>query len=180
MTDADREKVLALAAKIRLLILDVDGVLTDGRIIMDDEGRESKHFDVKDGHGLKMLMRGGVDVVIITGRLSRVVEHRARDLGIQEVHQQSFDKLAVFEELLPRRGVSAAEVAYVGDDIVDIPLLKRVGLAVGVADAAEEVLRTVDYVTLKPGGRGAVREVCELILQARGLWPGIGESYAFA
>lgn len=180
MTDADRKKALERAAKIRLLILDVDGVLTDGRIIMDDEGRESKHFDVKDGHGLKILMRCGVDVAIITGRVSRAVEHRARDLGITEVHQQSWDKVAVFEAMLRRRGMTASETAFVGDDIVDIPLLNRVGLAFGVADASPEVLRAVDFVTQRPGGRGAVREVCELLLRARGAWSDIGERYEFA
>lgn len=162
-----------LAAKIRevrLLILDVDGVLTDGVIIIDDAGQESKHFDVRDGHGLKMLMRQGVDVALLTGRRSTVVEHRARELGIAEVHQGVLRKLEVLDEILHRRGLPAAAVAYVGDDLVDIPVLRRVGFAATVADAVAEVKEFVDYITVRPGGRGAVRELCELILKTQDKW----------
>jgi 3-deoxy-D-manno-octulosonate 8-phosphate phosphatase (KDO 8-P phosphatase) len=162
---------------IRLLVLDVDGVLTDGRIVMNDLGQESKFFDVKDGHGLKVLVRCGIDVVWITGRKSLVVEHRARDLGVQEVHQLIWDKVEVCEGILERRKIMAREVAYMGDDIVDIPLLKRVGLAVTVNDAVDEAKQVADYVTRRNGGRGAVREVCDLLLKGQGKWERMMERY---
>lgn len=162
---------------IRLLILDVDGVLTDGRIVMNDLGQESKFFDVKDGHGLKVLMRCGIDVVWITGRKSTVVEHRAKDLGVQEVHQLIWDKVKVYEEVLERRKLTAREAAYMGDDIVDVPLLKRVGFAVTVNDAVDEAKQVADYVTRRDGGRGAVREVCDLILKGQGKWERLMERY---
>jgi 3-deoxy-D-manno-octulosonate 8-phosphate phosphatase (KDO 8-P phosphatase) len=162
---------------VRLLILDVDGVLTDGRIIMDDNGREIKHFDVRDGHGLKLLMRYGIGVVLLTGRKSAVVEHRARDLGIEEVHQGIWNKVEVSEVILQNRDLRYDQAAFVGDDIVDIPLLRRVGFSVAVADAAEQVKRIVDFVTQKKGGRGAVREICEIILLAQDKWADVAARY---
>lgn len=165
---------------IKLLILDVDGVMTDGRIIIDDSGLESKHFDVKDGHGLKILMRCGIDVVLLTGRKSRVVDHRAADLGIKEVHQGIWNKREVFDEILKRRKLSPEETAYVGDDVVDIPLLKRVGFGVAVADACPEATGVADYVTEHPGGRGAVREVCEVILKVQGRWGEVAARHEFS
>jgi len=162
---------------VRLFILDVDGVLTDGRIIMDDNGREIKQFDVRDGHGLKLLMRYGIGVVLLTGRKSAVVEHRARDLGIEEVHQGIWNKVEVSESILQNRDLRYDQVAFVGDDIVDIPLLRRVGFSVAVADAAEEVKRIVDFVTQKKGGRGAVREICEIILLAQDKWADVAARY---
>ncbi|MBN1613703.1 MAG: HAD hydrolase family protein [Deltaproteobacteria bacterium] len=162
---------------IRLFILDVDGVLTDGRIIMDDDGREIKHFDVRDGHGLKLLKRYGIEAVILSGRKSAVVEHRARDLGIEEVHQGIWNKVEVSESILKNRNLQYDQIAFMGDDIVDIPLLRRVGFSVAVADAAEEVKRIVDYVTQKKGGRGAVREVCEVILLAQDKWADVAARY---
>lgn len=166
-------------SKVRLLILDVDGVMTDGRIVMNDLGQEAKFFDVKDGHGLKVLMRYDVDVVLLTGRKSAVVEHRARDLGIREVHQLVWNKLAVYDEIITRRGLTDMEVAFIGDDIVDIPVMRRVGLAVAVPDAVPEARRAAHMVTTREGGRGAVREVCDLILKAKGHWKEIGEKYQF-
>lgn len=168
-----REKIKA----VRLLVMDVDGVMTDGRIIMDDEGREVKHFNVRDGHGIKMLMRHGVEVVVLTGRKSSVVEHRARDLGIKEVYQAAFNKLEVCDDILRSKGVHYHQVAFIGDDIVDVPLLKRVGFSVAVADAIEYVKEVVDYVTVMRGGHGAVREVCELILMEQGKWDEIAKKY---
>ncbi len=164
---------------MKLLILDVDGVLTDGRIIMDDDGREIKHFDVRDGHGIKILQRFDIDVVFLTGRKSSVVEHRARDLDVREVHQQIWDKVAAFEAIIQRRGLAADQVAFMGDDVVDIPLQRRVGFSAAPADAEEMVRRSVDYVARRPGGRGAVREVCELILRGRGLWDEVARRYEF-
>jgi 3-deoxy-D-manno-octulosonate 8-phosphate phosphatase (KDO 8-P phosphatase) len=161
-----RNKVLG----VKLLILDVDGVLTDGRVVFDDAGLQSKFFDVKDGHGLKMLMRCGIDVVLLTGRLSRVVEHRAADLGIAEVHQRILDKSEALDKILAHRNLTPEQTAYVGDDVVDIPVFNRVGLAVAVADAVAEARAAADYVTRHRGGRGAVREVCELILKGQERW----------
>lgn len=165
------------AKSVRLVILDVDGVMTDGRIIYTDGGEEIKAFNVRDGHGIKMLIRGGIDVALLTGRESRVVQHRAGDLGIDLVYQGAKDKLPVFERILKERGIKEGEVCYIGDDIVDIPVEKRVGFSVAVADGDEELKGCVDYVTKKPGGRGAVREVCELILKAQGKWEGMTLRY---
>lgn len=163
--------------KIKILVLDVDGVLTDGRIIMDDRGREIKFFDVRDGHGLKMLMRTGIEIVFLTGRKSRVVEHRARELGITEVYQGARNKVEIFEAVLERKGLQAAEAAYAGDDIVDVPVLKRAGFSVAVANAVVEAKRAAHYVTKNKGGRGAVREVCEIILKGQGRWKDIKKRY---
>jgi len=174
------ELLLSKIRKVKLMILDVDGVLTDGRIVMDDAGLESKAFDVKDGQGLKMLMRFGIDVVLLTGRRSRVVDYRAADLGIAEVHQGVWNKAEAFAEILKRRDVIPEEVACVGDDVVDIPLLKRAGFSVAVADAVPEVRRIVDYVTQQGGGRGAVREVCELMLKVQNRWTEVSARYEFA
>jgi 3-deoxy-D-manno-octulosonate 8-phosphate phosphatase (KDO 8-P phosphatase) len=171
------EGLLSKIRMVRLLILDVDGVLTDGKIIIDDAGLESKQFDVRDGHGLKMLMRCGIGVVLLTGRRSRVVEHRAADLGITEVHQGVWNKAEAFTGILERAELAPEATAYVGDDVVDIPLLKRVGFSVAVADAVPEVQKIVDHVTKCPGGRGAVREVCEIILGAQGRWGEVAARY---
>lgn len=156
--------------RVKVLILDVDGVLTDGRIIINDDGQETKCFDVRDGHGLKLIRRAGIEVMFLTGRKSRVVEHRARELGVDQVHQGALDKLAVFQEILARGGLVPEQTAYMGDDIVDLPVLRRAGFSVTVCDAHAEVVRAADLVTKNPGGRGAVREVCELILKAQDKW----------
>ena len=174
------ETLLRKMRRIRLLILDVDGVLTDGRIIVDDRGSETKVFHVRDGHGLVMLMRYGIDVILLSGRRSAAVEHRARDLGIAEVHQGIHQKVEVLESILSGRGFDPTDVAYIGDDVVDIPVLRRVGLAVAVADAVGEVRSLADYVTVSPGGQGAVREVCEQILKAQGKWAEAAARYEFA
>jgi 3-deoxy-D-manno-octulosonate 8-phosphate phosphatase (KDO 8-P phosphatase) len=173
------EKLIEKMKTIRLLVLDVDGVMTDGKIIMNDMGREIKNFNVKDGHGIKILMKYGIDVILLTGRRSAVVEHRAKDIGIEEVHQGIFNKREKFEEILRNKSFNYENIAFMGDDIVDIPLLKRVGFSVAVADAVEEVKKCVDYITKKAGGDGAVREVCELILQAQGKWIDVAKMYEF-
>jgi 3-deoxy-D-manno-octulosonate 8-phosphate phosphatase (KDO 8-P phosphatase) len=164
---------------IKLLILDVDGVMTDGRIIMDNEGKEIKNFDVRDGHGIKILQRYGIKVAILTGRQSKVVEYRAKDLEIDDVYQGAFNKKDVFEKILKKHKLSVGEAAFMGDDIVDIPVLKRVGFSAAVADALDVVKKSVDYITRNKGGRGAVRELCEMILQAQGKWPEIAAKYEF-
>ncbi|MBN1470202.1 MAG: 3-deoxy-manno-octulosonate-8-phosphatase KdsC [Syntrophaceae bacterium] len=172
-----RKNIKAKLKVIKLLILDVDGVMTDGRIIMDDNGRETKNFNVRDGHGLKILQRYGVKVAILTGRKSKVVEYRAKDLEIKYVYQKVYNKKEVFEKILKKQKLSADEVAFIGDDIVDVPVLKKVGFSVAVADALDIVKKSVDYVTEHKGGKGAVREVCDMILQAQGKWPEIAARY---
>lgn len=164
-------------AAIRLLLLDVDGVMTDGRIIFDDRGGEIKAFDVKDGHGLKLLQRAGIRIGIITGRQSPVVERRAAELGIDLVYQGAKDKLEPFHDVLRKTGLDAEAVAYVGDDIVDLPILLRVGFAATVADGHEELKSRVHYVTERPGGRGAVREICDLLLKESGRWGQVTARY---
>lgn len=162
---------------IRLLLLDVDGVLSDGRIVYDANGVEIKTFDVKDGHGIKLLQRVGIEVGIITGRVSQVVEVRARELGIALIYQGAIDKLIPFREILALRNVTPEQVAYVGDDVVDLPILRRCGFAVAVADAHAEIKPYVHYVTTRCGGRGAVREVCDLILKGSGHWEAATRRY---
>jgi 3-deoxy-D-manno-octulosonate 8-phosphate phosphatase (KDO 8-P phosphatase) len=170
-------KSLKKAKNVKLLILDVDGVLTDGRIVIDDRGVETKCFDVRDGHGIKLLKRAHIEVAIITGRQSQVVSHRARELGIDSVYQNIHDKLEVYKAILKEKGLKDGDVGFVGDDIVDLPLLKRVGFSVVVADGIEELKPYADYVSRNKGGRGAVREISELILKAQGKWPELMERY---
>ena len=165
------------AARVRLLLLDCDGVLTDGRITPVEGGGELKSFHTRDGHGLVMLHRAGLRSGIISGRTSRLVELRAADLGISFVRQGALDKVEVFESLLSAAGVAASEVAYVGDDVVDIPLMRRSGLGVAVADATPDTRAAAHHVTRLPGGGGAVREVCELILKAQGRWDELMQRY---
>jgi len=162
---------------VKLFILDVDGVMTDGSIIYDDDGKEIKIFDVKDGHGIKLLMRAGIDVAIITARESQVVLHRAKNLGIDMVYQKAMDKVEAFNEILQKKQLSEKEVAYVGDELVDIPLLRKVGFAAAVKDAVEDLKMYVDFITEKNGGQGAVREICELILKTQGKWGEATEKY---
>jgi 3-deoxy-D-manno-octulosonate 8-phosphate phosphatase (KDO 8-P phosphatase) len=151
-----------------LLLLDVDGVLTDGRILLDNQGNELKAFHVRDGHGIKMAQKAGIIVGIITGRISEVVNIRARELGITEVHQGAHQKIAVYDSILGRYGFRDEEVAYMGDDIVDVDIFKRTGLAVAVDDADPSVKPHVDMITKTAGGKGAVREFINLILKHQG------------
>lgn len=158
------------ARVIRLLVLDVDGVMTDGGIIIDDEGRETKVFHVRDGFGIRLWQRLGGEAAIITGRSSRVVSHRAAELRIQHVMQGVADKAEALAALLARSGRTARETAAIGDDLNDLPLLAAVGYPLAVADAAPEVRRAARFVTSRPGGRGAVREAIEHLLIAQGRW----------
>lgn len=163
---------------IKLLILDVDGVMTDGRIVYDANGIETKFFNVKDGHGIKMLQRAGIHVAIISGRKSPVVDVRARELGIEIVYQGALDKLSPFEEILASTGLDASQVAFMGDDIIDLPILRRVGFAAAPCDAVDEVLEAVHFTSRNRGGWGAVRELCDLILKGMGRWEEITARYA--
>lgn len=162
------QDILQKAANIKLVIFDVDGVLTDSTLFIGDDGQEYKAFNSKDGHGMRMLQDGGVEIAIITGRVSNVVEHRMRDLGIKRVYQGKREKLPAYEELLKDVQLSHEEVAYVGDDVVDLPVMCKVGLAICVQDAHPLVKRHAHWITERAGGKGAGRDVCELILEARG------------
>ncbi len=164
-------------ARIKLLLLDVDGILTDGRIIYDNQGNELKAFDVKDGHGLKMVQRAGIKTGIITGRKSEVVKRRAQELGFDILYQGALNKLEPYLEILKEHGLTNDQVAYVGDDVVDLPVLRRVGFSATVADAVDDVLPLVDYVTKRSGGRGAVREICDMLIRASGQWDTLTSRY---
>jgi 3-deoxy-D-manno-octulosonate 8-phosphate phosphatase (KDO 8-P phosphatase) len=172
--------LLERARKTRLLIMDVDGVLTDGRILQDCHGHELKVFDVKDGHGIVMAHRAKLRTGLISGRESETITRRAAELGIELVFQKTWNKLEVYEKILMDTALTPDEVAYIGDDLVDIPLLRRVGLAVAVADAVDEVKAVSHVITQRPGGQGAVREVIELILRAQGHWDTLLERYTKA
>lgn len=158
--------------------MDCDGVLTDGRITLREGGDEEKSFHTRDGQGLVLLHRAGLRTGIISGRRSRLVEWRGRDLGMTYVRQGAHDKVAVFDELLAEAGLEDAQVGFIGDDVADIPLMRRVGFAVAVADAADETRAAAHYVTRLNGGFGAVREVCELILKAQGRWAELMRVYS--
>ena len=162
---------------IRLLLLDVDGVMTDGGIIYDGNGVETKIFNVKDGHGIKMLQRYGIEVGIITGRTSLVVDIRARELGIDLVYQGALKKLESYLDVKQRTGFSDSQIAYIGDDVIDVPVMRRVGFAAAPSDGLLEARNVAHYVTNCAGGRGAVREVCDLILKGRGFWQEITSRY---
>lgn len=155
------------AARIRLAIFDVDGVMTDGKLFFDDAGREYKSFHVRDGHGIKLLLQSDIEVAVISGRSSPNVAHRMASLGIRHVYLGQDNKLAAFETLCRELSVSPDQVAHVGDDLIDLCLLSRVGLAVAVADAHPAILPHVHWQTSASGGRGAAREVCDLILAAQ-------------
>ena len=173
----DKAEVRERAAGIKLLILDVDGVLTDGGLIWLADGQEGKIFNVHDGHGIRLVQRAGIEVALLTGRSSQVVTQRAEDLGIKLIVQGSRDKLTDYEEMLRLRQLEDCDVAYVGDDLVDVPVFKRVGLAVAVADAATYVNSHCDAITHNHGGHGAVREVCDFLLKAQGKWGAVTAPY---
>lgn len=168
-----------LASQIELLILDVDGVLTDGSLFYDNHGQEYKAFNSRDGHGLRMLQDAGVKVAILTGRQSELVQHRAKNLNIpaELVFQGFRDKRPAFAALLSQTGIPANKMAYVGDDVIDLPVMTQVGLAIAVADAHPFVKQHAHWISNLPGGRGAVRETCEMLLDARGELQVILERY---
>jgi len=161
--------ILEKASLIRLVVFDVDGVLTDGSLYIGDDGQEYKAFHSRDGHGIKMLLSHGVEIAVITGRTSRVVEYRMKNLGISHVYQGKLEKLPAFQELTQKLGITEEQTAYVGDDVVDLPVMRRVGLAIAVQDAHPLVRQHSHWQTPNPGGRGAARDVCELIMEARGV-----------
>jgi 3-deoxy-D-manno-octulosonate 8-phosphate phosphatase (KDO 8-P phosphatase) len=168
----------ARARAIELILLDVDGVLTDGSVIYADDGSELKRFHVRDGSGLKLWRAAGKRAAIVSGRKSGAVERRAAELGISPVLQGRDDKLAAFAEVLAATGLRPEQVCAVGDDLPDVPVLRRCGLAIAVADACEELRAVANYVTVAPGGRGAVREAIEWLLKASGRWNELVARYA--
>jgi 3-deoxy-D-manno-octulosonate 8-phosphate phosphatase (KDO 8-P phosphatase) len=171
------QKMKANLADIKLLVLDVDGVLTDGAIVIDADGRESKSFNSVDGHGIRMWRRAGLKVAFISGRAADAVSRRARDLEIEHVFQGCHDKLPVLEELLEKEKLAPQQVAVVGDDLPDLPMMRYAGFAATVPGAVDEVRQNADYVTARPGGSGAVREVIEYILKATGKWQQLMKRY---
>jgi 3-deoxy-D-manno-octulosonate 8-phosphate phosphatase (KDO 8-P phosphatase) len=174
IAERDFMEIQSRAEKIKLLILDVDGVLTNGRIVINDRGEEIKAFHVRDGQGLRQLMGAGIEVVLITGRSSKALTHRAEDLGIREIHQGVKDKDALLKKITLEKQCRQDQVCCVGDDLPDIPMFRHAGLRVAVSDAVPEVKAASNWVTRLKGGEGAVREVCELILKSQGKWPHFG------
>lgn len=161
------QDILNKAKQIKLVIFDVDGVLTDGSLFFGDDGQEYKSFYARDGLGMKLLQRTGVEIGIITARSSNVVKHRMKNLGIKHVYQGSLNKAAAFDEMLTKLNIKAEHTAYAGDDIIDLAVMQRVGLAVAVQDAHPHVKQHAHWVTPHNGGRGAARDLCELIMEAQ-------------
>jgi 3-deoxy-D-manno-octulosonate 8-phosphate phosphatase (KDO 8-P phosphatase) len=161
-------RVMERAANVRLLILDVDGVMSDGLIYMGNSGEELKAFNVRDGYGIRCALTSGIEVAIITGRKAKLLEDRCETLGITHLYQGQSDKLIAFQDLLDKLNIPAEQTAYVGDDLIDWPVMAKVGLSVAVSDAHPLLVPRADYVTHIAGGRGAVREVCDLLLLAQG------------
>jgi 3-deoxy-D-manno-octulosonate 8-phosphate phosphatase (KDO 8-P phosphatase) len=170
-------ELAARARRLRLLLFDVDGVLTDGTILLDAEGRESKRFSIKDGTALVWARQAGLLTGVLSARTAAATSERARQLGMTVVRQQAGDKAAAFVEILAEQRLEADEVAYMGDDLMDLPVLRQAGLSAAPADAAEAVRARVDYVTRLPGGGGAVRELIEHVLEAQGHLAGIAARY---
>ncbi|THB69724.1 MAG: 3-deoxy-manno-octulosonate-8-phosphatase KdsC [Gammaproteobacteria bacterium] len=172
-------KITEKAAKVKLLILDVDGVLTDGTLYFgaDDGNEETKGYNIKDGLGLVLLKEAGIEVAVITGRKSKSVSNRLKGLGITQVYQGQLNKAGAYSELLDKLGLKAEQTAYIGDDLIDLPILTKAGLAIAVKDAHAEVLSRVDMITDNIGGNGAVREVCDLLLKSQELYEGILNRY---
>lgn len=171
------QELITKAQKLKLLILDVDGVLTDGKLFFDNDGNEYKSFHARDGHGIKLLKQSGVDVAIISGRKSNSVALRMKNLGIEYVYQGHENKISAFNEIIAKIGVSPEQVAHVGDDVLDLPLMVRVGLAIAVQDANFAVKQHADWCTELAGGCGAVREVCDFIMQAQGNFDAMLSAY---
>lgn len=166
------------AENVKLVAFDIDGVLTDGSIIWQySAGWNAKVFDVKDGFGILLLMKAGIEVAFVSGRQSIAVEHRAKDLGVKHVVQGSDDKLAALREIMVKAGVREDEIAFVGDDLNDLAVLRRVGFACAPADAVPEVKAVVEFVAKAPGGKGCAREVAEKVLKAQNRWAGLVEKY---
>jgi len=170
-------RIIDKAIKVKLLILDVDGVLTDGKIVLDENGKQLKFFDVQDGLGVVLLKRAGINTIILSARYSRVVSFRAKDIKVFKAYQNCEDKLATYQKILRQLRLKDENVCFVGDELIDIPVLKRAGLSVAVANAAQEAKRVSHYITKRKGGEGAVRETIELILKSQGKWNKVISKY---
>jgi 3-deoxy-D-manno-octulosonate 8-phosphate phosphatase (KDO 8-P phosphatase) len=170
-------KIIEKAKKLKLLILDVDGVLTDGKLFFDNQGNEYKSFHARDGHGIKLLRQTGVEVAVISGRKSNSVALRMKNLGIEHVYQGHEHKHGAFNEIIEKLGITPEQAAHVGDDLLDLPIMTRVGLAIAVADANFAVKQHADWCTTLPGGQGAVREVCDFIMHAQGRFDDVLNAY---
>ena len=164
-------------ANIRMLVLDVDGVLTDGTLVINSDGTETKFFNSLDGHGIKMWKRAGLDVAILSGRLSGPTRYRAKQLEIEHVFEDCHNKLPVLDEFLKKINLPSESVAYMGDDVVDLPVMRYVGFSIASANAVDEVKQYADYVTMRTGGNGAVREAIEYILKKSGKWQDLMKRY---
>lgn len=171
------EEVLQKAKQLKLLILDVDGVLTDGRLFFDGQGGEYKSFHARDGHGIKLLRQTGVEVAVISGRKSQSVTLRMQALGVKYVYQGHENKIAAFNEIIQSMAIKPEQAAHMGDDLLDLPIMLRVGLSIAVNDANESVKEYADWCTKTSGGLGAVREVCDYIMQAQGTFDDVLKSY---
>ncbi len=165
------------AKKIKLLISDIDGVMTDGRIVYDNYGDELKFFDVQDGFGVSLLRRAGIKFVIVTAKGSRLVKKRGRELSAAAIYQKAWDKAKAYKKIVQRFKLKNEEICAIGDDLLDVPILRQVGLAVAVENAVDETKQAAHYVTKKSGGRGAVREVIELIIKSQGKWDEVTNKY---
>ena len=170
-------EVVEKAKKLKLLILDVDGVLTDGKLFFDNQGNEYKSFHARDGHGIKLLRQTGVEVAVISGRKSDSVTLRMKNLGIEHVYQGYENKRAAFNEIIEKIGITPEQAAHVGDDLLDLPIMTRVCFSIAVSDANFAVKQRADWCTTLPGGHGAVREVCDFIMQAQGHFDEIVNAY---
>ncbi len=168
-----KEELSSRLKKIKLLLLDVDGVLTDGRIVYDSRGGELKFYDVHDGLGVYVLHKAGIPAVLITAKSSKTIHPRAKDMRVAEVFANVFPKTAILDKILKKYGVSVDEICFAGDDLVDLSMMHKVGLPIAVANASSEIKEAAVYITDRLGGRGAVREIAELILKAQGKWEGI-------
>ncbi|MCK5122038.1 MAG: 3-deoxy-manno-octulosonate-8-phosphatase KdsC [Methylomarinum sp.] len=171
------QDIVEKAKKLKLLILDVDGVLTDGRLFFDNSGTEYKCFHARDGHGIKLLRQTGVEVAVISGRKSNSVALRMKNLGIEYVYQGHENKIAAFHEIIQSLSIEPEQAAHVGDDLLDLPVMTRVGLSIAVNDANDAVKDYADWCTETPGGLGAVREVCDFIMKSQGTFDGVLKSY---
>lgn len=177
MKQLDRDEFEERIKRVKLVLMDCDGVLTDGRIMLIPDADEQKTFHTRDGHGIVLLHRAGIKTGIISGRTSQMLERRALELNMNFLRQGTWNKVKDFEEVLNQAGVSAEDTAFIGDDVTDIPLMERVSFAVAVADAVEETKAAAHYTTSLSGGFGAVREVCDLILKTQGHWEELMKRY---
>lgn len=172
-----QKTIIAKARKLKLLLLDVDGVLTDGRLFFNEQGTEYKCFHAQDGHGIVLLRQSGVEVGVISGRKSNVVDVRMKDLGVTHVYQGYKDKVAAFVAIMQALSITPEHIAYLGDDVIDLPIMRRVGLAIAVGDANFAVKKYAHWCTKTMGGLGAVREVCDFIMQSQGTFDDMLRDY---